>query len=62
MMIEVKEGDKSFSAPLFRFHGYLKSAFPMQIVYNLKHRKSNGPAKMIPVVDFLLEMELQQKR
>ena len=62
MMIEVKEGDDSFSAALFRFHGYLKSAFPMQIVYNLKHRKSNGPAKMVPVVDFLLEMKFHPDR
>jgi predicted AAA+ superfamily ATPase len=58
MMIEVKESDDSFSPALFRFHGYLKSASPMQIVYNLRHHKSNGPAKMIPVVDFLMEMKL----
>ena len=62
MMIEVKEGDDSFSAALFRFHGYLKSAFPVQIVYNLKHRKSNGPAKMVSVVDFLLEMKFHPDR
>jgi len=59
MMIEVEESDDSFSPALFRFHGYLKSASPMQIVYNLRHHKSNGPVRMIPVVDFLLEMKLQ---
>jgi len=57
MMIEVKESDDSFAAPLFRFYGYLDSASPVQIVYNLKHRKSKGPAKMVSVQDFLLKMD-----
>ena len=58
-MIEVKESNDSFSASLFHFHRFLKSASPVQVVYNLKHRKSSGPAKMMPVHEFLRDIKLQ---
>ena len=58
-MIEVKESNDSFSASLFHFHKFLKSASPVQIVYNLKHCKSSGPAKMMPVHEFLMNLKLQ---
>jgi hypothetical protein len=58
MMIEVKKSNDTFSTSLFRFHGFLKSAFPVQVVYNLKHKKSSGPAKMMPVHEFLMNLKL----
>ena len=58
-MIEVKESNDSFSASLFHFHRFLKSASPVQVVYNLKHCKSSGPAKMMPVHEFLQDIKLQ---
>jgi hypothetical protein len=52
-MIEVKTSDDNFSPSLFRFHNILKGATPIQIVYNLKNKKSRGPAKMLAVHEFL---------
>ena len=52
-MIEVKVSDETFSPSLFRFHNFLKNTAPVQNVYNLKHKKSKGPAKMKPVHEFL---------
>ncbi len=52
-MIEVKVSDDKFSPSLFRFHNFLKNTLPVQIVYNLKHKKSKGQAKMEPVHEFL---------
>ncbi len=43
------------------YHNYLKSATPVQIVYNLKHQKEKGPATMISVQDFLLKMNLRKR-
>lgn len=53
LLIEVKVSDDTFSPSLFRFHQYLSEAEPYQIVYNLKHKKSKGPVKMLPVHEFL---------
>ena len=53
LLIEVKVSDDTFSPSLFRFHKYLSEAEPYQIVYNLKHKKSKGPVKMLPVHEFL---------
>jgi hypothetical protein len=55
-MIEVKTGDDNFSPSLFRFHNLLKEAAPIQIVYNLKNKKSRGAAKMLPVHEFLANL------
>ena len=52
-IIEVKAGDDNFSRSLFRFHNFLKDAVPIQVVYNLKRKKSKGPATMLPVHEFL---------
>ena len=53
LLIEVKVSDDTFCPSLFRFHQYLREAEPYQIVYNLKHKKSKGPVKMLPVHEFL---------
>ena len=53
LLIEVKVSDDTFSPSLLRFHQYLSEAKPYQIVYNLKHKKSKGPVKMLPVHEFL---------
>jgi predicted AAA+ superfamily ATPase len=53
MMVEVKSGDDQFSKALFRFHKFLKETIPIQIVYNLKRKKSKGPADMLPAHEFL---------
>ncbi|MDY6950105.1 MAG: ATP-binding protein, partial [Thermodesulfobacteriota bacterium] len=57
-MVEVKVGDDHFSSSLFRFHRYLKSAKPYQIVYRLKRKKSKGPARMVPAREFLRDLNL----
>jgi predicted AAA+ superfamily ATPase len=53
-MIEVKVSDDNFSPSLFRFHNSLQEAAPIQIVYNLKNKKSRGPVKMLPIQEFLV--------
>jgi len=57
-MIEVKVSDDSFSSSLFRFHSRLKKAKPLQLVYNLRHRKSKDGAKMLPAHEFLRDVQL----
>ena len=57
-MIEVKASDDRFSPALFRFHRYLKNAKPFQIVYDLKHKKARGPARMLPAHEFLNDLRL----
>ena len=56
LMVEVN--DDTFSPSLFRFHNFLKEAVPIQIVYNLKHKKSKDPAKMLPAHEFLHNLEI----
>lgn len=55
-MIEVKVSEDKFSLSLFRFHQYLKSSKPFQIVYDLKHKKYKGDVKMLPVHEFLTDL------
>jgi len=57
-MIEVKVSDDKFSPSLLRFQNYLKDTTPVQIVYNLKRKKSKGLANMQPVHEFLRDMRL----
>ena len=57
-MIEVKAGDDSFSASLFRFYEKLKAARPIQIVYELKRKKTKGAARMLSAHDFLKDLQL----
>ena len=47
-MIEVKVSDDKFSPSLLRFQKFLKDTAPVQIVYNLKRKKSKGLANMQP--------------
>jgi predicted AAA+ superfamily ATPase len=58
LMIEVKVSDESFSRSLFRFHKFIKSAKSVQLVYNLKRKKSTKLMSMYPVHEFLAEFEL----
>lgn len=55
-MIEVKSGDDQFSPALFRFHRYLKDTIPVQIVHNLKRKRSRGPAAMQSVHEYLRDL------
>ena len=57
-MIEVKVSDDKFSPSLLRFQKFLKDTAPVQIVYNLKRKKSKGLANMQPVHEFLRDMRL----
>jgi len=57
-MIEVKASDDSFSPSLFRFHSFLKGTKPLQIVYNLKKKKSKDMARMLPAHEFLRDLQL----
>lgn len=61
-MIEVKVSDDKFSPSLFRFHNYLIESEPIQIVYDLKQKKSKGPVKMLPVHEFLINLKLMKNR
>lgn len=57
-MIEVKVSDDSFSKSLFLFHGFLKRAKSIQVVYNLYRKKSSRGVKMLPVHEFLADINL----
>lgn len=57
-MIEVKVSMDSFSKSLFRFQPFLKETKVVQLVYNLKKKKSRPHMRMIPVDKFLLDMEI----
>ena len=58
LMIEVKVSDDSFSKSLYRFHSFLKHTKPIQLVYNLKRKKSTRQMKMLPVHEFLVDFKL----
>jgi len=60
-MIEVKAGDDNFSRSLFRFHNFMKDVVPIQVVYKLKHKKSKGPATMLPAHEFLKNIHFEIK-
>ena len=55
-MIEVKTSDDNFSPSLFRFHNFLEESSPIQIVYNLRDKKSRGSIKMLSVHEFLANL------
>ncbi|MDQ1350338.1 MAG: family ATPase [Acidobacteriota bacterium] len=57
LLIEVKVSDSNFSPSLFRFHESLKSAKPIQVVYDLRNKKSSGAAAMVPVHEFLAHLD-----
>ena len=57
LMVEVKTADDNFAPSLFRFHKFLPTATPVQIVHRLKHRKSRGEATMLPVHEFLRDLQ-----
>lgn len=59
-MIEVKVSDDSFSSSLLRFHSMLKNTKPLQLVYNLKRKKTRNSARMLPAHEFLRDLDLSQ--
>ncbi len=58
MMIEVKSSDDNLSPSLFPFHNLLKDAKPDQIAHHLKQNKSKGHVSMLPVHEFLRELQI----
>jgi hypothetical protein len=54
----VKAGEDSFSKSLLRFQGYLKETQIVQLVYGLKRKKSTPLMKMLPMAEFLAELDL----
>ena len=52
-LIEVKMADDSFSKALFKFHAFLPTAALVQIVYQLKRKKTKGAAVMLPIHEYL---------
>ena len=57
-MIEVKVSDDNFSKSLYRFHNFLKYTKPVQLVYNLKRKKSTKLMEMLSVHEFLANFKL----
>ncbi len=60
LMVEVKESDDSFSKSLFHFLRFVPSTQTIQLVHKLKRRKSTREALMMPVHDFLAELDLEK--
>ena len=58
LMLEVKAGDDSFSRALFRFRGFLPKTKALQVVFELKQKKSSSGVKMLPVHEFLAGLDL----
>jgi len=58
LMLEVKAGDDSFSRSLFHFHEFLNDASAVQLVYGLTRKKSTPRIKMLPLAEFLAEIDL----
>lgn len=58
MMIEVKTGDDNFSPALFRFGNLLKNSKVVQVVYDLKRKKTKNSVIMLPVHEFLRDFQL----
>jgi predicted AAA+ superfamily ATPase len=60
LMVEVKESTDSFSKSLFHFHRFVPSTQAIQLVHKLKRRKSTREASMMPIHDFLAELDLEK--
>ena len=58
LMVAVKDGDDTFSRALFRFHGFLPTAAPVQVVHKLKHPRTRGAVRMVAASEFLLNFEV----
>jgi len=58
LMVEVKAGEDSFSKSLLRFQGFLKGTEAVQVVYGLRRKKSTPLMKMLPIAEFLGELDL----
>jgi len=58
LMVEVKAAEDSFSPSLFHFASFLPRAKAIQVVHNLRRRKSSGAAHMLSAHEFLNEFEI----
>ncbi|MCC7201178.1 MAG: ATP-binding protein [Nitrospirae bacterium] len=58
LMIEVKVSDDEFSKALYKFHSYLPDVKPLQLVYKLNKKKATPRMKMLPVHEFLANIEM----
>ncbi|NNG00258.1 MAG: ATP-binding protein [Desulfobacteraceae bacterium] len=58
IMIEVKTGDDQFSRSLFRFKRYLKNTKAVQVVFDLKRKKTKETVNMLPAHEFLKDLPL----
>ena len=57
-MIEVKLSEEQFSKHLFYFRRFLKDVHGVQLVHQLKRRKTQNGVDMLSVEDFLAELYL----
>lgn len=53
LLVEVKTGDETFSRHLGRFSGFFPLARAVQVVHDLRRRKSSGRLEMWPAHEFL---------
>lgn len=58
LMVEVKWGDDSFSPSLAHFHRFLPKTKAVQVVHQLKRRKSSGALDMLACDEFLAGMDI----
>lgn len=61
LMLEVKVSDDSFSKSLFRFQGYLQGTESLQVVYNFDQKKVSRGMKMLPVHEFLADLNFSTR-
>jgi len=59
IMIEVKTSDDTFSKSLFHFQNFFDNIKAVQIVHNLKHKKTNKSVSMLPIHEFLRDISLE---
>jgi len=59
MMIEVKLSDDSFAPSLFRFNKFFKDIKSLQIVHNLRQKKTKGRVNMLCAHEFLRDFNLK---
>lgn len=61
MTIEVKLSDENFSPSLFRFNKFFNDIKSVQIVHNLRHKKTKGNVHMLSAHEFLKDLQFNIK-
>jgi predicted AAA+ superfamily ATPase len=59
MMIEVKLSDDNFSPSLFRFNKFFKNIKSVQVVHNLRHKKTKRSVNMLSAHEFLKDLQFK---